>query len=94
MLDKLQDHAIEAAVINASGKIAGAGGLTAVGSGVAGKYTQAVAQSPEIAQAALQWADIGVMAGIALGVAGYITQLVFQWRRDRREAKLLKHQLK
>jgi len=81
-------HAFEQAIINASGKVAGAGGLTAVGSGVAGKYTQAVAQNPDVAQVAVQWADVGVMAGIGLGIAGYITQLIFQWRRDRRESKV------
>ena len=38
--------------------------------------------------------NLGVVAGIALGVLGYLTSLYFQWRRDRREQREYEKRMK
>lgn len=81
----LSNHAIEHAVIAASGKAFGAGSVTAIGSGVAMKVTE----NPEI----MSVADIGVYTGMFVGIAGLIVHVVAQWRRDLRESKLFRMKL-
>lgn len=33
--------------------------------------------------------EFAALVGILIGIAGYITNLIFTWRRDRREAQQL-----
>ena len=37
--------------------------------------------------------NMGFWAGVAIGVLGWATSAFFQWRRDRREERLLNRQL-
>ena len=81
-------HALEQTAISVSTKMVGAGGVTAVGSGVAGKVVEKAAHDPAFVEQALSISEIGVYVGIALGVIGYLTQLIFHIRRDRRDKRL------
>ena len=83
----LRDTA-EQTIISVSGKVAAGGSATAVGSGVAGKAATAIAEHPEAAAQVIAWADVGVMFGIVVAVGGLISQVYFNWRRDRRETRL------
>ncbi|OFE11396.1 hypothetical protein PHACT_12630 [Pseudohongiella acticola] len=75
----------EQTIISVSTKMTAGGGVTAVGSGVAGKTLRITTENPEIANNAMAWADIGVICGIVIGLAGFIVQVVVAYRRDRRE---------
>jgi Na+/glutamate symporter len=86
-------HAVEQAAINISGKVGGAGTAAAVGSGVAGQVVDRASQDPAFVQSALTIAELGVIVGICLGIIGYLTQVVFQLRRDRRESVIFKRKM-
>ena len=81
-------HALDDAATSAGIKILAAGSVTAGGSGMAGKVVRQAAEDPSFAERAMSLADIGVIVGITLGVIGYLTQLFFHIRRDRRDKKL------
>lgn len=87
------NHAIEQVAINVGGKLSGVGGVTAVGSGVAGKVAEQSAKNPEFTERVISLADIGVMFGITVGLLGFLVQLVFHIRRDRRERLLHRTQM-
>lgn len=84
----MKQTAVEQTIISVSGKVAGAGGLTAAGSGAAGKIVQSVSENPNLAAQAVEWSTIGVISGIVVGVIGLIVQIAFHWRRDRRETRV------
>lgn len=76
--------ATEQTVINASGKVAAGGSVTALGSGVAGK----LAPSPVVGSLGLTLSDFGVIVGIIVAVSGLAAQIYFLKRRDKRETAL------
>lgn len=76
--------ATEQTVINASGKVAAGGSVTALGSGVAGK----LAPSPVVSALGLTLSDFGVIVGIIVAVSGLAAQIYFLKRRDKRETAL------
>lgn len=80
----------EHTIISVSTKMSAGGSVTAVGSGVAGKTISLAAENPETAQQFVAWADIGVAAGIIVGVIGLVAQIVFMYRKDARERELHK----
>jgi uncharacterized membrane protein YebE (DUF533 family) len=87
----LRDTA-EQTIISISGKVAAGGSATAVGSGVAGKAAMVVVENPDAAAQVIAWSDVGVICGIVAAGGGLLSQVYFNWRRDRRETKL--HQAK
>jgi len=34
-----------------------------------------------------EWSVVGVLGGLAIGLAGYLTNAYFGWRRDQREER-------
>lgn len=79
-------HALDEAATSVGVKILAAGSVTAGGSGMAGKVARQASEDPAFAERAMSLADIGVIVGITLGVIGYLTQVFFQWRRNREQA--------
>lgn len=82
----MTQHAIEQATITGSATLTKGAGVTAAASGVA----QHVASNPDI----LSLADMGIAVGIGGVLVGAVTNLFFQWRRDRRETRLHNEQIK
>lgn len=86
--------ATEQTIIGVSGKIAAGGSATAVGSGVTGKAIQLAAENPDVASAAMAWADVGIVCGMVVAAGGWASQIYFNVRRDSREKRLYEEQLR
>lgn len=83
--------ATEQTLASIGAKMTAGGSVTATGSGIAGITLQAA--NPDAVTGGIILADIGIVVGIFVGVAGLLTQLFFQWDRRRREVAFHKAQM-
>jgi hypothetical protein len=86
LIMSVSQHAIEQLTISGSATLTKGAGVTAVASGMA----QHVVSNPDI----ISLADLGIVVGISGVVIGAATNMIAQWRRDKRETRLHNEQLK